>query len=159
MSDDASPVRSLLIPVSGEDILLPGAVVAEVTGYVEPEGDGSPEEGIIGTATWRGQRLPVASLTGLGEDGQREPGARARLVVLKGVSNHPELPYFGIVADDIPRPLSVQAQTIESLSHDDLPEGMLACVLANGEPAYIPDVEALEAKVHRALARESKVQG
>jgi len=159
MNDDASPVRSLLIPVAGEDILLPGTVVAEVTGYAEPERSDGDAGALLGTAVWRGQRLPLIALEGLGEEGQRDPGARARLVVLKGVSNHPELPYFGIVADDIPRLLSVQEQTIESLDHDDLPTGMLACVLANGEPAYIPDVEGLEAKVHRALARELKAQG
>lgn len=151
MSDDANPVRSLLIPVAGEDILLPGAMVAEVTGYAEPEHAQSDGAGLLGTAVWRHQRLPLVALEGLGEEGQRDPGARARLVVLKGVSNHPELPYFGIVADDIPRLLSVQEQTIESLDHDDLPPGMLDCVLANGEPAYIPDVEGLEERVYRAV--------
>lgn len=151
MNDDATPVRSLLIPIAGEDVLLPGAVVAEVTSYAGLERD-EAGTGILGTAAWRGQRLPVTAVPGLGEESQREPGARARLVVLKGVSNHPELPYFGIIADDIPRPVSVQAQTIETLDHDGLPEGMLACVLANGEPAYIPDVEGLEARVYEVVA-------
>lgn len=151
MSDDADPVRSLLIPVAGEDILLPGAMVAEVTGYAEPETAEHEGGALLGTAVWRGQRLPLVALEGLGDEGQRDPGARARLVVLKGVSNHPELPYFGIVADDIPRLLNIQEQTIESLDHDDLPPGMLDCVLANGEPAYIPDVEGLEERVYRAV--------
>lgn len=155
MAAEETTVRSLLIPVEENYLLLPSTVVAEVVTYDDPE---PPPKGapswLLGRFNWRGQRVPAVAFEELNGGNGAAPATRARLMVLKALGDRPELPYIGLLAQGIPRLLSVHPDGIEDL--DEPMDDALAvsvAVLVHGEPAFIPDMEYLEEEVHRALFR------
>lgn len=149
-------IRGLLIPLADATLLLPGAVVAEVIGYQDP----APMPGhdalswLLGAADWRGLRLPVVSVEALLGGAVADAGVRARLIVLKAVSGQSQMPFFAVLAQQIPRLATVTPDTIEPLGEDEEPAADdYRHVLANGEPAVIPDLQAIESQVYGAIYR------
>lgn len=147
-----SDIRSLIVPLNDYNLLLPGSVVAEVVPYQEPEPLPAPartQDWILGLVTWRGLRVPLISVEVFG--GEQElpiPALRARLIVTKGLTGDPRLPFYALVAQQIPRLQTVSDGMLESLEGESLDEVPGRAVLVAGEPAVIPDVEPME----RALA-------
>lgn len=153
MPEQEDAIRSLLLPLEDDNLLLPGTVVAEVVGYVPPEpaGNGSPDW-LLGSIDWRGQRVPCVAFESLG--GQSVPegaGARARLVVLKAVGEDPTMPYIAVRTRSIPRLINVEREGLEIRDEEMPPQGIQQAVLAHGEPALIPDLAAVEGWVRDAL--------
>ena len=149
--------RALLIALSEHRLLVPSSVVAEVVGHQEPSrspvADGDDRRWILGTVQWRHQRLALLSLEGYMSGETADFGLRARVVVMKALHDHPRLGYYAVVAQQIPRLVTVHPQSIEALEGEeggDLP-GVEQQVLVNGEPALIPDLAAIEADLHRAM--------
>lgn len=153
MSQSMAAVRSLFIPLESATLLLPGTVVAEIVPYTEatPPEAGSPSW-LMGSVLWREQRIPLVSIDAILSGEPPLPGRRARIAVLKAVSNVDDMPYYGIVTKQIPRLVTVFEESIEALEEDWSGHAVVAAeVLANGEPAVIPDVAAIEAMLHSAL--------
>lgn len=155
MPEHEDAIRSLLLPLEDDNLLLPGTVVAEVVGYIPPEpaGDGAPDW-LLGSIDWRGQRVPCVAFESL--DGQSLPegaGARARLVVLKAVGEDPTLPYIAVRTRSIPRLINVDREGLEIRDDETPPQGIQQAVLAHGEPALIPDLAAVEGWIRSALHR------
>ena len=149
----ADAIRSLFIPIEQGNLLVPGTVVAEIVSFKEPVPlpDGGPDW-LLGELAWREQRVPVIALETIIDGSQPPPSARARLVVLKALTGRTDMPYIALVARDIPRLLVVQEGTIEQLGEgDEAPAGVACEVLANGEPAIIPDVNTIEELLYAAL--------
>lgn len=139
-------VRSLFIPVVGENLLLPNSAVAEVVSYSAPMSqDDSDEKWFLGYVVWRDQRIPIISYEVA--SGKRMPPSnpKARIVVLKALGDQRRFDYFAIVSQQIPRLVTVYAESIEDLEDTDTKNPVRArYVLANGEPAVIPDVDKME---------------
>jgi len=146
-------IRCLLIPLTDFNLLLPGSVIAEVAGYRDPTPlpDVDPESGVMGRVTWRGVGLPLVSVDRLVGFSDGDPGARARLIVLKGLAGYSEMPFYAVLAHRIPRQLYVTPGMLESLEDESLDGAPGDVVLAGGEPAVILDVERIERRVHDAL--------
>ena len=80
----AAEVRSLIAPISGGGILLPGSMIAEVVNYSEPEAFATGPEWLLGELRWNGWQIPIvnfALLAGLTAD-DAVPD-RARVLVVK----------------------------------------------------------------------------
>jgi chemosensory pili system protein ChpC len=141
-------VRSLLIPVEETNLLLPGTVIAEIIPYVPPAppGERAAPNWLLGSISWREQRIPLISfdlLTGDGAAGEATP--RSRVVVLKGLSAQVGLPFYGIVSRQIPRLLRLQEESLELVDAEgDTTPGVQCQVLADGESAAIPDLPFIE---------------
>jgi chemosensory pili system protein ChpC len=153
MAAEQTAIRSLLVPMQDGYLLMPGTLVAEVVTYSPPEAvPGQYPRWFLGRFNWRGQRLPCVSFEALNGGQAATPATRARVIVVKAVSNRPGLPYFALVAQGIPRLLSVEADAIEDLEEpmDDAPAVRMP-VLAHGEPAFIPAVHYMEEQIYRAL--------
>lgn len=144
-------IRSLLVPVEASYLLLPGSVVAEVIGYTQPQppADGAPDW-FLGHVEWRGQRVPcIAYEVFNGTAAAVSAPSRARLIVLKGLSERPGLPFLALVARHIPRLLNVTAQALEPLDEPELRNlpAVQELAVVQGETAIIPDMEAVESHV------------
>ena len=59
MSDSATDIRCMLIPLHGDRLLLPNAAVAEVIGYREPDSMANDEPWLQGKVNWHQRELPV----------------------------------------------------------------------------------------------------
>lgn len=156
MPGTTDAVRALFVPVTDATLLLPGTVVAEIVPYVEPyPAARAAESWMVGSFDWRDYRIPLVAYEAA--FGQPVPTASSetRIAVLKGLSNFEGLPYFGLITQHIPRLVTVQEDSIERL--DGEAEGVVLAgqvVLANGEPAVIPDLDWLEGQLHRQISAD-----
>jgi chemosensory pili system protein ChpC len=146
-------VRSLSIPVVGANLLVPHAAIAEIIQYQEPERPpANAKPWLLGTLDWREQKIPLISWEVASGAEPPLPRASMRIVILKSWSSREDFPYFAILTQRIPRLMTVYEESIEPLGEDvDATELDLAHVLANGEPAIIPDLDKLETKAREVL--------
>ena len=115
MARMAVDIRSVLIPVTGERVLLPNATVAEVITYSTPDAvDGTPDW-VLGRVVWRGWRVPVFSLPMLAGWASRENEAGAKIAVLKALGGNPDMPFMAMVTQGFPRLVTVTADSLEVL--------------------------------------------
>ncbi len=153
MAAEQTAIRSLMVPVQTDHLLIPGALVAEVVAYTQPEAvPGQYPRWLLGRLHWRGQRLPCVSFEALNGGQPAAPATRARVIVMKAVGNRPGLPYFALVAQGIPRLITVETNEIDE-TDDDQNDGPAARmpVRVHGESAVIPDVSHIESQIYRAL--------
>jgi len=153
MSQSQANVRSLLLPVEEATLLLPSTVVAEIIPYSEPVApDAGAPEWLLGTLLWRELRIPLVSVDAMLIGEPAPVGRRARIAVLKALGNRPGLPYFGIVTANIPHLVHIAEGAIETLDDGAAANPVVAAeVLANGEPALIPNMDLIENQLHGAL--------
>jgi chemosensory pili system protein ChpC len=146
-------VRCLVVPLTNVSMLVPSSLVAEVASYSEPApiyGAGDAPW-LQGRANWRGQRVPLVSVEAFFETDFAAPGGRARMLVLKGLSGHPKLPFFGVLAQQIPRLANVTPDGIEPLHDEALANAPGEVVLAASEAAIMLDVDYVEKRLVELL--------
>lgn len=154
MAQSSTVIRSLVVPLDRELMLLPGSVVAEVVPYKEPEPapEGAPAW-LVGMVSWREQRVPLLSIEAfISGNAAPAPSSSARIAILKTLDTSRGFPFYGLLTRQIPRLVSVQPDVVEPAVAGDTPRhGIAADLLFNGEPIMIPDVDALEAGLSAVL--------
>ncbi len=153
MSEPAVSLRSLVIPLRDCALLVPSAVVAEVTGNVAPAPVPDVPDWVLGTIAWRRQVVPLVCMErAMGAAADAEAGSpRDRIVILYGLGGAPALPFYGIVARDIPRVYRASAQTVRSAATaaPGRPLTLDEITLSPGDSAVIPDLDALETRLRQ----------
>ncbi len=141
-------VRSLFVPIESDNLLIPNAAIAEITSSVDPhplKGRKKVPKWFLGTIDWREQIVPVFSYEALTGGEIPPPTINTRVAVLKAHNNIDKMPYMAIVTQKIPRLVTVYEESIEPLGENKkLNKTEIAHVLANGEPAVIPNLEEIE---------------
>ena len=153
MAELPREIRGVMVPVTDGRVLLPNATVAEVISYTQPEHVPNAPAWLLGRLAWRGWRLPLFSmpmLTGRLEDESR---TNARVAVLKAIGGHAGLPFLALLAQGFPR-LTTITQELLIPTADEVPHaaGVHSEVLVRDDRAIIPDLDAIEAMMMRALA-------
>ncbi|OQW91931.1 MAG: hypothetical protein BWK79_15775 [Beggiatoa sp. IS2] len=138
-------IRSLLVPISGGQILLPSAVTAEITAYHKPEivREKQPEW-FIGMIEWRGQRIPLIALEKILSLPTTRPTARFRTLVLYGLEVPQTLPFYALVTTDIPHVLSVSEAHLAHVNEEKRTGFVFTVKINQQETAWIPDLTYLE---------------
>lgn len=145
MATQSVSVPSLLIPVQEITLLLPNAAVAEIIDYREPEPVSDAPQWLLGLVPWRGLQLPLLSFEVVLQGAPPEAGGGLRIAVMNTLNGNPDLPFFGIVLQGIPHLVRADEATVTRTDQgDDATPGVLARVDVNGEPAIIPDLDAVE---------------
>ena len=145
MEQDGSVVRCLALPIAGEQILVPNAVVAEVVAAdtVSPV-NGDPEW-LLGSLTWRGSVLPLVCMEAAVGGIRMEAGARSKIVILKSLSAREPLENFAVLVQGIPHQVLATDHTVTLESPiDDGRPFVAADLQVEGERAFIPNLEAVE---------------
>lgn len=153
MSDIAYIIRGVLIQVADARLLLPNATIAEVLSYAAPEPLADAPDWLLGRIRWRGWQLPLMSFSRFAGIAEEEGGLGSKVIVLKALGGNPRQPYFAMLTQGFPRLVTVTESTLATLDDDSaLPAGVLARVRLNENEAMVPDLAALEQRVHAALA-------
>jgi len=147
-----SEVRGVLIPLQGEQLLLPNAAVAEVIDYREPSPQADAPGWLLGSTSWRQRNLPVIRLETLLGQEQGATSTRQRIVVCHTLSDEARRPFVGIVAAAIPRLVRVRE---EQLQTKPVPQGegqgvVQARLKLDDEAAMVPDLSVLERLISEA---------
>jgi len=151
---DALPreIRGVMLPVTGGRVLVPNTTMAEVITFAHPSPvDGAPSW-LLGRLAWRGWGLPVLAFSALAGTTADESTENARVAILKALSGHARLPYFGVLTQGFPRlTLIAEDMLLPDENAGALPVGVREQVLVHDEPAWIPDLAAVENRIVEAL--------
>jgi chemosensory pili system protein ChpC len=153
MSAESEELYSLLVPLSGDRLIVPRACVAEVVRFSKAETREGAEDWMVGTVTWSGRPLPVVSFEGaIGKDIPAVTG-RTRVVVFHASTGELKTGYFGVLTQGFPQLVRVNRDVLKLDAKEGWPEDapVLCRVRMINEFPMIPDLEKLEAM----LARES----
>lgn len=146
MSAAADELYSLLVPLSGDRLIVPRACVAEVVRYMEPKQQAGTHPWVLGDVDWNGRPLPVVSFEGaLGNDMPVVTG-RTRIVVFYASTGNLKIGYFGVLTQGFPQLVRVNREVLKLEAKDGWPADapVLCRVRMINEFPLIPDLERLE---------------
>ena len=153
MSDIAYVIRGVLIQVAEARLLLPNATIAEVLSYAAPDPVADAPDWLLGRIRWRGWQLPLVSFSRFAGLAEEQGGLGSKVIVLKALGGNPKRPYFALLTQGFPRLVTVTESSLATLDDDgELPAGVLARVRLGENDAVVPDLVALEQRLHAALA-------
>jgi chemosensory pili system protein ChpC len=136
-------IRSVLVPVTGEEMLLPNATVAEMVGFTDPDPIPEAVDWVLGTILWHGWQVPVISFSRLIETTEQEDLKGARICILKTLIDTDRMPYMAVVTQGHPRLVTVTADIFEEVETESNPIAVAGRVEVDGREAIIPDLDRL----------------
>jgi len=151
-------VRSQLIPLADMRLLLPTTCIAEIVDWQQPEAVDDAPAWLLGMLEWRGLRVPLLSFEAANGRPRGEVSRRGRIAVLNGIGGDPELPFYALQLQGIPRLVQVDQASIGAISGPDetLPLVREYAMLQDAE-VLIPDLDGLEALIKSAGQTVSSV--
>ena len=147
MSNLSISVYSLLIPFSDDAMLLPNASVAELIGFEQPAPLQNGPDWCLGILTWRGVKVPLLSFEAVRGNPVVDIDKNSRIAILNALGGNPKLPFFAMVTQGIPHLVQANQSIVTAVAEDTGGEGVSRKILVEGEPALIPDLDALEAMI------------
>lgn len=145
-------IRGVMLPVTDGRVLVPNTTMAEVITYAQPTPVAGAPAWLLGRLAWRGWGLPVLAFSALAGTADNESTENARVAILKALSGHPRLPYFGVLTQGFPRlTLISEDMLVPDADAGLLPIGVREQVSVHDEPAWIPDLAAVENLIVEAL--------
>lgn len=150
MSTDNIIVHGQLIPLKGMQIVLPNTAIAEIISQVKPEKLADSPDWLLGMVAWRGYKIPLISFEGLTGKTACKLNKKCRIVILNGMNGDKDLPFYGLVAQGIPRLMSLNTENIvDDTENAENSPYTLRCVLVREKPTSIPD----QIKVEKELVK------
>lgn len=153
--NQSTHIRCLLIPVgsSQSQLLIPSAVVAEVTNYKVPEKKlNNTPKWLLGLVEWRGQHVPVISIEDILAQPPLPPSNDQRLVILYGLETSQFLPFYAFIASNIPSALSLHSKFLTEFTEEKQP-GLVFSVSLNTKGG-VEDVAILDVTYLEGLLRK-----
>ena len=137
-------VHCTLAPLGDIFLLLPTSAIAEVIEYLTPMPVTSAPEWFLGQIEWENRQIPVFSFAAL-IAGSAPPAitSKARIMIVKSLSDSARVPYLGIQINDIPRLVSVHVDELSHIGDDRKSLGVFCHVEVQEQPAVIPDLDRL----------------
>lgn len=145
MEQDESAVRCLALPIVGEQLLVPNAVVAEVfaADAISPAVGGP--DWLLGSLTWRGRVLPLVCMEAALGGIRLEVGPRSKIVVMNAISANESLKNFAVLVQGIPHQVLATDHTVRLETPINGARPFVAADLhVEGEQAFVPDLDAFE---------------
>lgn len=144
-------IASLLIPISGNFLLLPNVSVAEISELLPIDEWASEPDWFLGYAEWRGVPVPVVSFELINGESLGDNYQPKRIAIFNNVIGNEKLRFLAIPTQGIPRLTRVRA---EEIVESDAPVGEIEYmrVTVNGEVAIIPNLEKLEEMILQQIS-------
>lgn len=136
-------IRSVLVPISGSDLLLPNATMAEIVGYSRPAPIEQAPDWLLGNILWRGWQVPVISFNVLTEQMEEEPVDGAKFCVTKCLATHERMPYISILAQGFPRLVTVTEDGLTDVPDSSSHIAIAGKVILGDREAWLPDLDRL----------------
>jgi chemosensory pili system protein ChpC len=143
MNDTMTSVRCMLLPLNALNLLIPSSAVAEIIGYSSPRALVKCSDWFAGGVLWRGVHVPVVAIEQMCNIAIADVGPRTRIAIIYNPEKDPDLPYFGIHMQDIPRAYLADPDTTESGSSEGLSEYLVTRVDDEQLARVIPDIDKI----------------
>lgn len=146
MSGAAPPrdLSALLVPVSGQLLVVPSAVVIEIIKRRELERAPDSPQWLLGTLAWHHETLPVLSFEALNGQQEPDPGHGSRIVILATLAEGARRRNYAILAQGVPHLLLMTEADVHAEPGLDPGAAERMKVRVHGQAAAIPDLEHIE---------------
>ena len=145
MEQGEDAVRCLALPIVGEQILVPNAVVTEVYAPKAVSAATDGPDWLLGSVIWRTSVLPLVCMEAAMGGTRLEAGARSKVVVMKALSASESLENFAILVQGIPHQVLATGDSVTLETPINGARPFVALDLqVEGERAFIPDLDAVE---------------
>ena len=149
--DTPEQLRCVLLSVGGAELLVPNAVLAEVSNFVPPEPFEDAPDWLLGTVEWNRWSVPVIAYGRLVRtDTEEAPAAKSRIVITKSLQHSERMPYLGILVSGAPKVVDARVDSLEAEDSDNRMIGLLAEVSVRKKKALVPDLDRLAQLVAHA---------
>ncbi|USE36747.1 chemotaxis protein CheW [Endozoicomonas sp. SCSIO W0465] len=132
-------------------LLIPSACIADIENYSRPEPNYPEAEWLLGDLNWRGAKIPVVSFERLNRGRFAEFSATNRIAVMHRTSKNNRLPFYAMVVQGVPQPLTLVREEVRSATDETGPMEKYR-VLLREVPASIPDLYLLEQKINEVIS-------
>jgi len=143
-------IRSVLLPLTKDSVLLPHSAMMEVL----PERDIKPlanmPEWVLGEVNWNNKTIPLISLeTAFGVRNVEKP-KRSRLVIIASLSETNDYKYLAIRTTGVPRLIQLEADVLQRADSRELNDKFIQFYgTLNHQKVIVPDMERLEASLQK----------
>ena len=152
---DLHEIRTLLAPISGSNLLLPGNVVAEVVAFTELATLQNAPDWVLGELDWNGWQIPVvnfALLARTSHDSSVSP--RSRILVVKTMTESASILHVGFIISGMPRLKTLSTANLAETG-SDTETCVFSHVTVDEQPAVIPDLDELAKTIEDAVYRNA----
>ena len=151
MPGSNQPISAVLIPMQQRPLLVPAICVAGIRNYSRPEPSYPQTQWLLGDIRWRGMKIPLISFERLNNGRFAEFSATNRITIMHRTGKNQDLPFYAIVAQGIPQPLTLMQEEVRNSAED---KGLMEKhrIILRDIPAVIPNLYLLEQKVQEVVA-------
>lgn len=148
-----SDLTTMLLPVTGKALFLPGVSVAEIVHYSYPDRPDDAPLWYYGTIMWRNLAVPLVSFELLNGQNLAKGSGSQHIAVLNNTGVSERIPFIAIVIQGIPRLVRANERIVSDAEDVALAPAERAAVTLAGwdEPVFIPDVSVLERALDQYL--------
>lgn len=150
MSDALESLNSLIVPLTGQGLLLPNVAVAELVSFRITRDAPDAPDWFLGWTRWREQQVPLVDPYRLLGQTPDDSGRQPRTLIMNAIGGREGVHFIGMRVWSIPRSRKVLRGEISqagaaapyvscSVQLADEPDGLM-----------IPDLEAIEAALEQA---------
>lgn len=148
MSGAGQALRCQLLPLKGEQLLVPSTAIAEIVRFSTPEPVADTPPWMLGRVEWRDRSIAVVSFEAACDAEVPVDGRQAKIVVLNAPGGYAQLDFFGLVVQEMPKLLQVSEDNLAVIEHETELHPLMHChVIVDGKTAVIPDLDVLEEKL------------
>ena len=157
MSAESQSVRSQVIPLIRDHVVVPSVAIAEVVNLSEIEPIPDAPEWVVGHMSWRGIEVPLLSVASMGgEDVDEDELVDSRVVILHCNSKRAGVNNIGILSHGLPHLLQLQHSNTTYVENSDQQSELARCTIEvrHNEQlytGYILDIELFEQRYRESL--------
>lgn len=152
MDERANELRCLSLPLLDHEMLVPGAVVAEVIPYLSHSPVDVDAPWLLGRFPWRGVALPLVSIEVATQLSSR-PAIGRRVAIFNTVGGNPALPFYAIFIQAVPRLVNLNRPGLKEIHPENNSPLLRHRVEIARNRALIPDLDKLETLVLNAWSK------
>jgi len=152
-------IRSVLVPVTDAELLLPNASIAEIVAYSQPLPIDQAPEWLLGNVLWHGWQVPVLAFGVLTEAQDAEPIEGAKICITKSLIENDRMPYIGILAQGFPRLVTVTEASLSEVPGSSTHIAVAGKAIIGSREAWVPDLDRIGQLVAHAAFGALPVAG
>lgn len=143
-------VRSQLISLRNDILILPNVAVAEVVPYSETESVTGKPDWFLGMLSWRARNIPLVSFESICGGEKSDVLKTSRIAVINAIGGYCDMQFYALLVNGIPR--LVQATEENTRAEETKNEkGVLARINVEGVNAIIPDLDLVEKELCKVI--------